>query len=299
MKRAQDDVNGRGRGGAQRRRIQWLIALSIFGGGLLGFACSGPERGFWAGLRGRTALLAEAEEGTPPPLGEAAGRVERASVRLFPLFFSEGEPSREVVEVLWPVYEAGRSSESSYFRIRPFFFHDRFRGEGRTAFFPFWWRSYEHRAIGERSFHLAWPFYGIERGPVDLAPAATHHVLYPLAYLRTSEDRWKVKLLPACTVSWGFLDRGWWLLPVIKAGAGRGGWEGGNRWLYVLDPLFAYERYSIAAGRRKETAGDVRTEIKVLGGLVGWESSGGRGAVRVFWFRLGGQEPATAPREPR
>ncbi len=239
-------------------------------------------------MRGRTAILAEAEEGAPAPLDENTGRLAKNSVRLFPLYFGEEAPGNEVVEVLWPLYEAGRSSESSYFRIRPFFFRDRFRGEGRTAVLPFWWHSYEKRAIGERSFHLAWPFYGIERGPVDLAPAVTHHVLYPLAYLRAGEDRWKLKLLPACTVSWGFLDRGWWLLPVIKAGAGRGGWEGGNRWLYILDPLFAYERYSIAGGRREETAGDVRTEVKVLGGLVGWESSAGRGTVRIFWIRLGG-----------
>jgi len=88
------------------------------------------------------------------------------------------------------------------------------------------------------------------------------------------------------TVSSGFLDRGWWLIPVLKVMAGRGGWSGGNRLIAVLDPLFRYERFSIAEPGAPEGAGEARTEVEVLGGLLGWERSDGRTAVRILWIRL-------------
>ena len=53
-------------------------------------------------------------------------------------------------------------------------------------------------------------------------------------------------------------------------------------------------RTSLGAGGRLrappkagvEGAGEARTEVEVLGGLLGWERSDGRTAVRILWIRL-------------
>src|SRR5262245_33711780 len=111
-----------------------FLALGIVCGG-----CVGPERGRLAEWRGRTALMAEAEETEPPPLGGAPS----GGVRAFPVFFSEHTGSREVLEVLWPVFESARSSRSSYLRVRPFFWRDRAPDREGLFVFPFYWHSLE------------------------------------------------------------------------------------------------------------------------------------------------------------
>jgi len=249
--------------------------------------CAGPERGKLAEMRGRTALIAEAEEARyPPPPGGGEG-----GVRAFPLLFTERAAHGETLEVLWPVFEWARSAQSpphaqsSYLRLRPFFRRDRAPDRDALVLFPFYCRSLERREEGELTSEHFWPVFGVERRSVDLAPATTYHTLWPIVSLRLGGGRWRFWLRPALDLSSGFLDRGWWLFPVIKAGTGRGGWEGGNRFFYLLDPLFAYVRSSIAGGR-SEGPEDARTEVKVLGGLLGYESSGGRWNLRMFWLRI-------------
>ena len=71
-----------------------------------------PGKGIFGRLRGRTELIAEAEEMAPPPL-EASP--PGGGVHAFPLFFREQLGERRVLEALWPLFEAGRSSESGGF----------------------------------------------------------------------------------------------------------------------------------------------------------------------------------------
>jgi hypothetical protein len=257
------------------------LALSLFTALELLAGCSGPLTGALGRLRGRTNLLREAEESPPPPL--PPGKLEE--VRLFPLLFKERTERREVLELAWPLFEEGRSSESAYLALRPLFSSSRFRDREALVVFPFWWRIRERRETGERSVDHLWPLYGVHRRDIDLAPTVTRHFLCPIFSVRTGGGRWKARLFPLADLSSGFLDRGWWLLPLLKAGNGRGGAAGGNRFFYLLDPLFAFERFSIALGRA-EGPEDTRTEVKLLGGLLGWERSGGRSRLRLFWLRL-------------
>src|SRR5262245_42984433 len=101
----------------ERRRIVGLLRSSLcFAAALGAVGCAGPERGRLGEMRGRTALIAEAEEARyPPPGGVEAG------VTAFPLLFTERAPHGETVEVLWPVFEWAHGPRSSYLRVRPFF----------------------------------------------------------------------------------------------------------------------------------------------------------------------------------
>src|SRR5215510_3251789 len=76
-----------------------LALLSVVAAG-----CAGPRQGCFGEMRGRTELLAEAEERAPPPLPGQSG-----STQAFPLYFREATAEREVLEALWPVFERGRS----------------------------------------------------------------------------------------------------------------------------------------------------------------------------------------------
>ncbi len=211
---------------------------------------------------------------------------ESSTTKLFPFFLEENRPEREVLEILWPLFERGHSSQSRYFYLRPFFARERFRGKERRVLFPFWWYIRERREAGDRSIDHLWPIYGIHRERIDLVQVTTRHALFPLAYLRTGEGKWKVRLLPVVFISSGFLDRGVCLIPILKAGAGKGGWAGGNRFFYILDPLFSYQRLSIAPSPEEESPEDVRTEIKFLGGLLGWRRYGLETSLFLFWLRI-------------
>ena len=172
--------------------------------------------------------------------------------------------------------------------MRPFFFHDRFRGRERLVLFPFYFHLREGTGPGEhpRSIDHFWPFYGVHREIIDLVPTTTHHVLFPVFCFREGEGKWKVRLLPVASVSSGFLDRGWWIIPVFKAGTGNGGWAGGSRFFYLLDPLIQYERFSIAGPGQDEGPLDWRMSIRLLGGLLGYERAKGRSWIRIFWLRI-------------
>jgi hypothetical protein len=252
--------------------------------------CVGPREGFIGLRRGRTELMAREEERSPgrPPDG--------GGLHAFPLVFRERAPEREVLEVLWPLFERGSSTgggeaspaivRSRFLRLRPFLFSEEFPDRERSIIFPFWWRIRDRREPAGKSADHLWPLYGVHREEIDLIPVTTRHILFPVAAWRSGPGAWKAKLFPLAWVSSGFLDRGIWLLPAIKAGAGRGGWSGGNRFFYLLDPLFQYERFSISEPGRPEEHGETRTEVKLLGGFLGWEVSDGDFHIRLFWFRL-------------
>ena len=254
-------------------------ALVVLGG------CVGPRDGIFGHMRGRTEIIAEAEERPPPPLEAAA---TDGGVHAFPLFFHEDLRERRTRAVIWPFFEAGRSSESDYLRVRPFYYHDRFRGAERLVVFPFYFRLREGTGPGEhpRSIDHFWPFYGVHRERIDLVPTTTRHVLFPIFYFREGEGKWKVRLWPAAWVSSGFLDRGWWIIPVLKTGVGKGGWAGGNRYFYLLDPLIQLERFSIAEPGHEEGPLDSRLSFRLLGGLLGYERAEGKSWVRFFWLKI-------------
>ena len=75
------------------------------------------------------------------------------------------------------------------------------------------------------------------------------------------------------------MDRGVWLLPIIKAGT-----QGQNSFFYLLEPLFAYEKLSIARTPEEDRPELGRSRWSLLGGLLAWENERGRASLRVLWF---------------
>ncbi|MBI4601475.1 MAG: hypothetical protein HY721_05865 [Planctomycetes bacterium] len=247
-----------------------VILLTWFTG------CAGPARGFFAEHRGRTRLLEERADAHP-----AAAGSERSRVPLFPLLFVESGEGATAVEVLWPFFEAGSGGgepPSSWFRLRPLLAFDSFRDGSRAIVFPVWFHLRERREAGDRSIDHLWPIYGLHREWIDLAPATTHHIAWPLFLARIGPGKHKVQLLPLFSVSSGYLDRGWWLFPPIKAGS-----HGRSAFFYLLDPLFAYERDSIAGPEEEERPEHFRVRWSLLGGLLAWEVDRGQGSVRLLW----------------
>src|SRR6185503_9681254 len=149
--------------------------------------CAGPERGNLAEMRGRTALIAEAEEEGPAPLPGAG----TGSVRAFPLYFTERAAYGETLEVLWPIFERARSSRSSYLRVRPFYRMDRAPDGEALVVFPFYRHTREVREDGERTAEHFWPVFGVEKRNIELAPAVTYHTLWPIVSLRLGGGRWR------------------------------------------------------------------------------------------------------------
>lgn len=250
--------------------LAW-IAVSITG-------CAGPERGWFAEGRGRTQARHDAlEEDRPetPPDSSAA---------CFPLFLAESGPGGTAREVLWPLVEWGRGAElesgtASWLRVRPFVYWDSFARRSRFVIFPFYFRSREELEVGTRSVDHLWPIHGVHREWIDGSPAVTHHVLFPLFSARQGTGQWKVRVFPLFDASKGYLDRGWWLLPLIKSGA-----RERSSFFYLLDPLLAYERDSIALRGEEEPVEKRRIRISLLGGLLGWEDDRGKTALRVLWW---------------
>mgnify|MGYP001608231022 CR=1 FL=1 len=241
--------------------------------------CAGPERGFVAEFRGRTQALYDLAE------ARTAGGEQPFCVPLFPLLYAERGWRGSYCELFWPLFETGRSpwlepEPSRHFRIRPLLYVDSFRRYSRVAVFPVYFHIREKLEAGNRSIDHLWPLYGLHREWIDLAPATTHHFFYPLIFFRNGWSRWKIHLFPILDVSSGYYDHGWWLLPVLKSGG-----HGQSRFFYLLDPLFAYERDSIAETEEDETREKVRWSWKIFGGLVGWENDRGKRSVRLFWLR--------------
>jgi hypothetical protein len=247
---------------------------------------------------------------TPDPRQEA--------IAAFPFLYSAensrpagaGSEETRFLELLWPLFEAGQGrlldaagavvesrgtidaagtatgralaappAVSRYFRLRPFLAADDFRRSSRRILFPFYFRIREELESGTREIDHFWPFYGVHREPIDLAPATTHHVLYPLFYWRTGPERWKLSLLPVLAVSRGYVDRGLWLIPVVKSGA-----HGRSRFFYLLDPLLVYESLSSARGPEDDIPEKRRTRFLFLGGLIGWETDRGAACLRLLWW---------------
>ena len=245
--------------------------------------CAGPDRGWIAEARGRTQARFDALDADHAPRG-ASSLLEPVQAPLFPLLFLELGEVGGTTELLWPLFETGRGPElpwgqPRWFRFRPFFYRDSFRGYSRTVLFPFYFHIREELEAGNRSIDHLWPLYGIHREWIDLAPAVTHHCAWPLFFVRTGIGKWKVHLFPAFDASSGYIDRGWWLLPFLKVGS-----FGRSEHFYLLDPLFAYERDSIAESEASETPEKVRTSFRILGGLLGWENDRGKKAVRILWW---------------
>jgi len=241
-------------------------------------ACAGPDRGWIAEARGRTQSRLDAQEaGKQPPGGIP-------DLPLFPFLYVESGDGWLALEKLWPLVEVGHGpvlpwGRPRWIRVRPFLWVDEFRGLSRTVVFPFYFRVLEELEAGDRSILHLWPFYGIHRETIDLAPAVTHHVAWPFFLVRHGPERWKVRLFPAFDGSHGYLDRGWWLLPVLKWGG-----HGQNEFFYLLDPLFAYERDSIAESAGDETPAKRRWSVRLLGGLAGWEDDRGRSRFQLLWW---------------
>jgi hypothetical protein len=281
-----------------------LLALAAAG-------CAGPDVGLIGELRGRTHVLRDVEDTTfeadlarrgividPPaagarPAGETGAAsppaADVASVAAFPLLFAERRGEGRFLELLWPIFETGRAPlaaaadtdppVSRFTRLRPFLWIDDFRGGSRTILFPFYFRIREELEAGDRAIDHYWPFYGVHHEWIDLAPAVTHHVLYPLIYFRHGPERWKISVFPLFFASRGYYDRGWWLLPLLKVGT-----QGPNRFVYVIEPLFAYEHLSIAPSAEEDTEQAGRTRWSILGGLLGWENERGERSLRLLWF---------------
>ncbi len=260
----------------------WRTRLTLLAA-LCGAGCVGPDRGWIAEARGRTqarfdALDAEGE----PANGELPASTSRTP--LFPLLFTESGDPGTAVEVLWPIFEVGRGRElpsgrPSWLRLRPLFASDSFRGYSRTVLFPFYVRIREEREAGDCSIDHLWPLYGIHREWIDLAPAITHHFAWPLFFVRHGVGRWKVHLFPVLDASSGYLDRGMWLLPILKAGS-----YGRSKHFYLLDPILGYERDSIAEKEAEETPEKFRSSVRILGGFLGWENDRGKKALRILWW---------------
>jgi len=257
-----------------------VLVLSTLAAG-----CEGPRRGLIGGFRGRSQVLDELEAAAAEAeavSGGAPAAMEKGSaapvVEAFPLFHAEKGPDRWSTEVLWPLFEAGGTKEQHYFRMRPFFFDDEIGNGSRAIVFPFYFRIRRKLEAGDREIDHFWPIYGIHREWIDLAPSTTHHVLYPIFSLRQGPDRWRLRVFPVLVASKGYLDRGIWLLPIVKAGS-----QGQSRFFYIADPLFAYEKDSIARSPEEDTPELARTRWSVLGGLLEWEVEKGRGSLKVLW----------------
>jgi hypothetical protein len=251
----------------------------------LAVGCEGPRRGLIGGFRGRSqvqdeldAAAAEAEALS----GHRDATVESGAepgIEAFPLLHVEDGPDRWSTEVLWPLFEAGRAGRHRYFRLRPFFADDAIGSGSRAIVFPFYFRIRQKLESGDREIDHFWPFYGVHREWIDLAPSTTHHVLYPIFSLRRGPDRWRACVFPILSASKGYLDRGIWLLPLVKAGS-----RGANRFFYIVDPLFAYEKDSIARSPEEDTPELARTRWSLLGGLLAWEVERGRASLRLLWL---------------
>jgi len=269
---------------------------------LLAAGCAGPDAGLIGERRGRTQVLRDVEDAqfedalaengislegeaasggnpSPPPAGDAPSRIAA-----FPLLYSERRDGERFLEVLWPLFETGRAplpggGLSRYSRIWPFLTVDEFRLQSRTVFFPFYYHLREELEAGNREIDHYWPFYGIHREWIDLAPATTYHFLHPLIYFRQGPERWKLWVFPLFFASRGYYDRGIWLLPFVKAGT-----QGPNRFFYLIEPLFSYERQSIAPSAEEDSPEKGRTRWSLLGGLIGWENERGEKSLRLLWF---------------
>ena len=91
-------------------------------------------------------------------------------------------------------------------------------------------------------------------------------------------DRWRACVFPILSASKDYLDRGIWLLPIVKWGS-----QGQSRFFYIVDPLFAYEKDSIARSAEEDTPELARTRWSLLGGLLAWEVEKGAGRMRILW----------------
>jgi hypothetical protein len=219
--------------------------------------------------------MAEALPGRAPAVEEASAS---PVIEAFPLVHAE-RGDRWSVEVLWPFFEMGGAGKHRYLRVRPFFLEEEIGGSSRSVVFPFYFRSRTRLESGDREIDHFWPIHGVHREWIDLAPATTHHVLYPIFSLRRGPDRWRLSVFPVFFASSGYLDRGVWLLPLVKSGA-----HGQSRFFYLLDPLFAYEKDSIARSPDEDSPELARTRWSLLGGLLAWEVDRGRAALRLLWF---------------
>lgn len=242
--------------------------------------CSGPERGWFAEARGRTQARHDALDADAPLPSDQ----DLARLPLFPLFYAEASSDGHVLEQLWPLFESGRGprlpwGRPRWFRLRPVLWVEQFHGQSRLVVFPFFYHLRQELEAGDRAIDHFWPLYGLHRETIDLAPAVTHHFLWPLGLIRHGPERWKVRLLPLLDGSHGYIDRGWWLLPVLKWGG-----HGQSEFFYLLDPLFSYERDSIAPGAAEETPTQRRLRIRLLGGLLGWEDDRGRRRLQILWW---------------
>ena len=264
----------------RRDALLWIALCST--------GCAGPERGWIAELRGRTETRREREEapGSASPSAQADIAGGRVDVPLFPLLYVERSPEASATEVLWPLYESGSSSTapgvaSSFFRLRPLIYVDSFERSSRVVIFPVYFHLREQHESGDLAVDHFWPLYGFHREWIDLAPATTHHFAWPLIYFRFGPARWKVSIFPLVAASEGYLDRGWWIAPVIRWGS-----QGQSAFFYLLDPLIAYERDSIAESVEDFAASPqkTRTSFNLLGGLLGWENDRGYSSLRLLWW---------------
>jgi hypothetical protein len=272
---------------------------------ILAAGCAGPETGLIGELRGRTHVLRDVEDARfeedlardgiaiDPGTGEGTMRsrtLPRASpeagpeVAAFPFLYSEERDGARFLEVLWPLFETGRAplpggGVSNYSGFLTILSVEDLRGRSRAVLFPFYYRLREEREAGGRQIDHFWPFYGLHREWIDLAPATTHHILHPLIYFRHGPERWKLFVFPLFFASRGYYDRGIWLLPLVKAGS-----QGPNRFFYLIEPLFSYERLSIAPSAEEDAPEKGRTRWSILGGLIGWENERGEKSLRLFWL---------------
>jgi hypothetical protein len=278
-----------------------LALLVLF----LAAGCAGPETGLLGELRGRTHVLRDIEDARfeedlargaislDPPAGGGAGDAAPgppavaepgSGIAAFPFLHSERQDGARFLEILWPLFETGRArlpggGVSSYSGLLTILSVEELRGRSRAVLFPFFYRLREEREAGNKDIVHFWPFYGLHREWIDLAPATTHHVLHPLLYFRHGPERWKVFVFPLFFASRGYYDRGTWLLPLVKAGT-----QGPNRFFYLIEPLFSYERLSIAPSAEEDTSAKGRTRWSILGGLIGWENDRGEKSLRLLWF---------------
>jgi hypothetical protein len=276
---------GKARAGASRPARILTILTAVLALAAAAAGCEGPRRGLIGGFRGRSQVLDELEtdaaeaEALSGRAAAAVGSGAEPRIEAFPLLHVEDGPDRWSTEVLWPLFEAGRAGEQRYFRLRPFFADDAIGSGSRAIVFPFYFRIRRKLEAGDREIDHFWPFYGVHREWIDLAPSTTHHVLYPIFSLRRGPDRWRACVFPILSASKGYLDRGIWLLPLVKAGS-----RGQSRFFYLVDPLFAYEKDSIARSPEEDTPELTRTRWSLLGGLLAWEVERGRASLRLLWL---------------